>query len=140
MVVAPLVFEELGAKENLHLRILTSMLRHHTIMTHPISGYVQNGAILNHGDVIQSLQNLVAQAARVVAGSGVLLSEEPPVTHYNPVGYVLSTAKDKEEETIQRREVAVRARAIRLSEDARRRIKRRSAISPDIEVASEVMR
>ena len=124
VVVAPLVFEELGSKENLHLRILTSMLRHHTIMTHPIIGYVQQGVVLNRAAVARDLQSFVSQAARVTLGRCVQLGQEPPATDYRPVGYVLSSAKDQETKTLQRREVAVKARTNRKGKDARRRIQR----------------
>ena len=122
VVVAPLVFEELGSKENLHLRMLTSMLRHHTIMTHPIIAYRQGGAILNRDQMMSDLDRFLSQVARVVAGRGALLSRKPPVTHYNPVGYVLTAMKDKEAETTRRREDAVAARVVRKTADSRHRV------------------
>lgn len=122
VAVAPLIWEELGAKENLHLRMLTSMVRHHTVMTHPITGYMKDGVTLNNDDVMNDLKSFIVNAAKVATGSCVLTNEKPPVTNYKPVGYVLSTMKDKEQETIDRRELAVAARAKRTGDDALRRI------------------
>jgi multimeric flavodoxin WrbA len=138
VVVAPLIFEELGSKENLHLRILTSMLRHHTIMTHPIIQYIQDGQVLNRQSVHRDLEDLVFRAAQVTTGRCVLANREPPVTHYNPVGYVLSTAKDKESATIQRRELAVAARNHRMVEDARDRIEYKTVPSPSSAEAANI--
>ena len=122
VVVAPLIFEELGSKGNLHLRMLTSMLRHHTIMTQPIIAYRQHGAMLNREQMMSDLKWFISQVARVVAGRGAMLGRKPPVTHYAPVGYALSAIKDREAETTRRREVAVAARVVRRNADYRNRL------------------
>jgi multimeric flavodoxin WrbA len=122
VVVAPLILQEFGAKENLHLRILTSMLRHHTVMTHPIIGYMHDGEVVNGDDVRADLKHLVEQAARVTAGRCLMAKENAPNNHYQPLGYVLSTIKDKELETVNRRECAMVERNARKLEDALARI------------------
>ncbi len=47
LFVAPLVISEIGANQNLHIRILTSMVRHHTILHHALIGFEQDRRLLN---------------------------------------------------------------------------------------------
>ena len=133
VVVAPLVIEELGAKESLSLRMLTSMLRHHTIMTHPIVEYLHRGAVLNREEIRKNVAHFISQVARVTTGRCVMLGQEPPKTHYNPVGYVLSTAKDQESKTTEQRKEATAARTMRQHRESLSRVDIRNLQTQDVQ-------
>lgn len=137
VVIAPLVFEELGSKENLHIRMLTSMLRHHTVMTHPIISYVQDGEVLNRQAVEKDLQSFVSRAAQVSQGRCVTQRQGMTETRYTPIGYVLSTIKDRESETLRRREIAVAARTERKGKDAGSRLKESKIPVPALKLDTE---
>lgn len=127
-VVAPLVLQDLDSRENLHLRILTSMLRHHTIMTHPIIGYTRDGHILNRDGMAVDLARFIRQATRVATGKCVMSSLGPEDTKYMPIGYVLSAEKDSEAGTEERRAAALNARTVRKSTRAIERLRPSDAV------------
>ncbi len=67
---APLVIEELGANENMHIRLLTSMLRHHTIMVKPMISYTQAGKDLNFDEVTEHFHfSSIKSSRRARAGA-----------------------------------------------------------------------
>ena len=51
LLVSPFVISELSARQNMHIRILTSFIRHQTILTHPIIGMIQDGIYINENEV-----------------------------------------------------------------------------------------
>lgn len=123
LVCAPLVLEELGAGENMHIRMMTSMIRHHTIIRKPIIGYLQYGALLNHPQVEDEFTQLVQETRRVTAGR--LLAHSNRVEHlrYTPVGYVLSAMKDSEDQKLLRRKQMIEDRLNTAREQARERLR-----------------
>jgi multimeric flavodoxin WrbA len=110
ILCAPLVLEELGTSDNMQIRMMTSMIRHHTIILKPMTAYLQNGALLNEAQVHRELDEFVAQARRTTTGR--LLTYASRVQHlkYNPVGYVLSAMKDAEDEKMKRRREMIETR------------------------------
>ncbi|MCI0642117.1 MAG: NAD(P)H-dependent oxidoreductase [Gemmataceae bacterium] len=126
ILCAPLVLEDLGTFENMQIRMLTSMLRHHTIILKPITGYLRQGALLNEDQVLAELDEVVAQARRTTAGRLVTYASKVEHLKYNPVGYVLSAMKDEEDQKMQRRRDMIESRmeharrmvALRLLPDA----------------------
>jgi multimeric flavodoxin WrbA len=121
-LVAPLVLTELGSHENLDLRMMTSFVRHHTVISRPIIGYLHQGKLLNGDEVIAELQRVAVLGARLLAGRLVSTSLRLSSTQYHPVGYVLATEKDKEASTMSAREKAVAARYAQQIEEARSRL------------------
>jgi hypothetical protein len=109
-LVVPLVFEEVGANENLDIRVMTSFIRHHTVMAKPVVGLIHNGELINPDDVRDGLAAAMVQGRRLVQGRLAAASMGAKATQYNPVGYVLSAAKDNEASTLSAREKATRAR------------------------------
>ncbi len=120
-VVAPLVFEELGSRENYHIRMMTSMIRHHTVMTRPIIAHLQEGRCLNQEQVNEDFVEFLEQT-RIYAGARLTESIERGTNKYNPVGYVLSSNKDAEDEKLDRRQVMIEDRRQRLSQEAQERL------------------
>jgi multimeric flavodoxin WrbA len=101
---APLVFEEIGAHENMHIRAVTSMIRHHTVLSKPMVGVVHDAKVLNWEEIVNDFDRLLLDANRLMMGKLAMYSEDQEHLKYKPIGYVLSTAKDKEDEKLSRRE------------------------------------
>jgi multimeric flavodoxin WrbA len=123
VVVAPIAYAEPGTYDSYPIRMMTSFLRHHTVMTQPLCGVVQNGAVLNGSDVADGLLAAVRHAERLTAGN--LAQVDKPSYRYHPVGYVLSANKDAEDEKLKRRHAMVRDRAEKMVRQAGQRLKRR---------------
>ncbi|MBI5164714.1 MAG: NAD(P)H-dependent oxidoreductase [Magnetospirillum sp.] len=84
-LTAPFVISEINANQNLHIRMLTSMIRHMTILHHPLIGRVYKDELLNFDQLVESgvsfahaLLRFRAKGDRSRRGS------------YNPIGYVIS--------------------------------------------------
>ena len=120
--VLPLVFEELGTGEYMPLRILTSMIRHHTVILQPATGYMMDGKLLNEGDVQGLWRQALEQARSLTIGRLTGSMERIESLSYNPVGYILSAAKDRELSVADRRKMLQDDRIRRSIADAERRI------------------
>jgi hypothetical protein len=120
--VAPFLVEEVGANDSLRLRILTSTIRQHTVMTRPIVAHRHEGRILNPEQVLEDWDNFIAQASRLTAGRLARSEQEMVETRYNPTGYVLSAAKDAEDEKQGKRRELIEDRTRRLREMAAERL------------------
>lgn len=123
-LVAPVIFEEIGANENLDVRVMTSFIRHHTVMMKPILGWIHQGRLINEEEVRQGFAEAVAAGARLTAGKLAMVSLSHESVQYNPVGYVLSRAKDNEPATITERAKSSQLRVARLTEEAETRLDR----------------
>lgn len=88
-LIAPLVFTELGVQESYHMRMITSLIRHHTIIHKPSIGYLQDGRLLNADQIHSELAGIFNQAGRVGAGKILSGSTTDSDILYQPVGYVL---------------------------------------------------
>jgi multimeric flavodoxin WrbA len=119
-VTAPLVLQDLGVHESMEVRMVTSVLRHHTIVTEPMVAYLSKGVELNPLQVAAQYARFVNRTQLVVAGRLRCLLDAYAQTacKYNPVGYVLSTEKDKEDEKLRARETMQADRKRRQIQDA----------------------
>lgn len=122
-LVVPLVFAEVGADEHLDIRMMTSFIRHHTVLCKPVVGLIHEGTLINEKDVAAGLEQAVAEGRRLLAGRLASVSLNHASTAYNPVGYVLAQAKDHEAQTMTARDRAIRDRHRKLAEQARRRLR-----------------
>ncbi len=109
-LVAPLVFQEVGSTENLHIRILTSMIRHHTIMHKPILFYVQDGELIRFHDSYKNLTSFIEKASSLTAGRILYGSSAESYSNYVALGYTLKTERDRLSKNIQRRKENVENR------------------------------
>ncbi len=107
---APIVFEEIGAHENMHIRAVTSMIRHHTVLSKPLVGIIQNDQLLNEDEIIDCFDLLLQSCERLMKGKLAMYSQDQDHLKYKPIGYVLSTVKDKEDEKLSRREAMMEER------------------------------
>lgn len=121
-LVAPLVLTEIGSHENLDLRMMTSFVRHHTVISRPVIGYLHDGELLNGEEVKAELQRVAEEGKRLLAGRLVSTSLRLAETQYQPVGYVLASEKDKEKSTMSAREKAVSERYAQQLKEAQDRL------------------
>lgn len=124
-LAVPLIINEIGANEHMDIRAMTSFIRHHTVMHKPVVAWMHEGRLLNGDEVRADLDDVIAQARRLVRGRLGAASIDAVATQYNPVGYVLSQAKDRESKTMDAREKATAERHERLVEESRQRLRTR---------------
>jgi hypothetical protein len=124
LVTAPLVVHEVGAHDSLQLRMLTSTIRHHTVLARPVTAYLDNNVILNLDDVRTEFAGFIENARRVLVGR-LATHNDGSGSHvkYNPVGYVLSAEKEQDDEQLGARARSVRTRESRESNMAEKRLK-----------------
>ncbi|HEY4215972.1 MAG TPA: NAD(P)H-dependent oxidoreductase [Gemmatimonadaceae bacterium] len=89
LLTAPLVIEQMSSEQNLALRMLTSMVRHHTIMHRPLIGMEVDGNVANWNHLVQQGISFAEYALRLVAARPAVQTRAET---YNPVGYVISSA------------------------------------------------
>jgi len=121
LLVAPLVIEELGANCTLGMRIMTSFIRHHTVLTRPMVAHIVKGEMLDFDEVVQEMKEALARSKKLIAGR-LAHAETESIRKYNPVGYVLSADKDKEDQRMDKRREMVDSRSERLKAEATLRL------------------
>lgn len=92
MLVSPLVLSEVNSNQNLHIRMLTSMIRHQTVLHHPLIGMEHERRILNWDSLVAQGVSFATNAARLAAGRAGA-GDELAGARYHPVGYVISMEK-----------------------------------------------
>lgn len=122
IMVSPLIFQEIGSMENLHIRMVTSFIRHHTVISKPIIGYLDKGKILNESDVFENFKFLIHDSSKLAVARLTDALKGGHFTQYNPVGYVVSPSKSHEE-SLNKRRMVVSERQKRLKAIAKKRIR-----------------
>lgn len=120
-LTAPLCFEEIGVHENYSIRMMTSMIRHHTVMAKPMIGHIFQGNILNWDQLVLDFRKFTAETRKLTAAR-LAEVDEKETTQYNPVGYILSADKDREDERLKKRLVMTKSRIQRLMIEASKRL------------------
>tara|TARA_R110000787_G_scaffold63679_3_gene143361 strand:- start:96334 stop:97854 length:1521 start_codon:yes stop_codon:yes gene_type:complete len=92
-LVAPLVISELNARQNLHIRMMTSFIRHNSVMHHSLIGMEMEGRIINWQRLLEQTTKFAETARQVTVGRIMRSGDASIDTHYNPVGYVISAEK-----------------------------------------------
>jgi multimeric flavodoxin WrbA len=121
-LVAPFVISEVNANQNLHIRMLTSFLRHHTVLHHPLIGMEFQGQVLNWPMLIEQGKNFARNAVDLTVGRLMTAADEIGTHTYNPVGYVISREKRVEDSVAGRVQQAEETRQLRSVETRRERI------------------
>ena len=93
LLIAPLVFSELDSNQNLHIRMTTSMIRHHSIMHHPLIGIFKDGKVLDWEYIIRQGMIFVDNVKRLHSSKKRSGSSYHKDWEYNPLGYVISAKK-----------------------------------------------
>lgn len=122
LLVAPIIFTEAAGYDTYPLRVMTSFLRHHTVLSKPLVGRISGDSIADLDEIAHSLAKALQLADRLAAGR--LALSVNPGQRYHPVGYVLSANKDAEDERLQRRRVMVQDREARMAREAAIRLRR----------------
>ncbi len=89
-LVAPLVISEIGSNQNLHIRMLTSLIRHQTILHKPLIAYEHKNKILNEVNLLKDFQAYL-NVSKIVK-NGVEAKEFIP-NRYHHYGYKVSEHK-----------------------------------------------
>lgn len=123
-LTAPLVLEDLGVIENMHIRMTTSLIRHNTVLTESMIAYLQNGKFLNSKQIYEKFGRFVTRTQLLAAGKlrTFVNNRNVGVVKYNPVGYILSAEKDKEDMKLRLRTKMIEERNSRLANDAKLRL------------------
>jgi multimeric flavodoxin WrbA len=123
LLVAPLSLVESTGFDSRAIRMMTSFLRHHTVMAQPMVGQIVDGKLANREHIFAALGPLLAAAERLTAGR-LAQARSSGGLRYHPVGYVLSAHKDAEDEKLRRRQAMIDDRAALLEQEARARLLR----------------
>ena len=82
-----LVLEEIGAGQNLHIRMITSLIRQHSIVTKPMLVYFRDGVALNQAEVALQFAALNQTARNLTRGRLLLYANTVESIEYQTVGY-----------------------------------------------------
>ena len=95
MLIAPFIISEVYSNQNLHIRMLTSFVRHHTVLHHPLIGMEYEGEVLSWPELITQGLSFSKNAERLAIGKLLDMEQEPSC--YNTIGYVISSEKKQED-------------------------------------------
>lgn len=123
LIFAPLVIQEIGTMDNMHVRMITSFIRHHTLVSKPIIGYYSQGKMLNEPEMAASFASFINKTSLITAArlSDALMGGAS--TLYNPVGYIVSPAKKNKQKNLSKRQMVVNMRHKRVKEIAKSRVR-----------------
>ncbi|MGL1861999.1 MAG: flavodoxin family protein [Pseudodesulfovibrio sp.] len=109
-LVAPFLLQDVGSAEHLSIRVITSTIRHNTIMHQPIVFHRDNNEILGLEKSLGSVENFVDTAAKTTTGKLLFSADIENQTQYQPFGYTLSSLRDAKPETIEKRQQLIQDR------------------------------
>jgi multimeric flavodoxin WrbA len=89
-LIAPLVISEMNSNQNLHIRMLTSLIRHHTILHHPLLAFEQDGQLLNNDFFLKQADLFAKKAVQTTIARLNSDANEASKISYNPIGYTIS--------------------------------------------------
>ncbi len=85
-VVIPLIFCEIGSNEHLDLRLISSLIRHNTILHKPLIGMTYKGQLMDAEKMKEDWRAAIKTSVRLVAGR-YHLEEHMSRPQYIPIGY-----------------------------------------------------
>lgn len=121
-LVAPLVISEVNANQNLHIRMLTSFIRHQTVLHHPLIGVELNGELLNTEMLEKQAVSFAETTVRLILGKLTVSATTSQDKSYNPIGYIISKQKKAEDEGSAQAIISKESRREFLNEDRLRRL------------------
>ena len=98
------------------------MIRHHTVLSKPMIAYFNDGEEINHETVVAQFEELNSTIRTVAKARLTAYSSNVNHLKYKPVGYVLSSAKDAEDEKLRKRAEMIEDRMKRHKEVADERV------------------
>jgi len=99
--MAPFVISEIGANQNLHIRAMTSAVRHHSVLHRPIIGFEHQDELLNRDEMARAFTSFVHQSSRLTRAR-LTQSKARAERVYNPLGYVISKEKSSSDRKSKR--------------------------------------
>lgn len=124
LLCAPLVLEDLGASENMATRMMTAMLRQHTIVFKPLTVYLHQGVVVNEDQAAADMADLVRQVERATVGRLITHSSRMEHLKYSPVCYILNSLENVENENLKSRHNMMEDRVSRTQKAAQVRLRR----------------
>ena len=121
-LVSPLIFQDLESREYLDIRMITSLIRHNTIISKPIIGHLVDGHVINQRQVYDDFKIFLDATSKTAAAKLNSVKQGGILSQYKPVGYVVSAQKDTEQEQLRLRKKATQKRFERLSHEADERL------------------
>ena len=121
-LVVPLTIEEVGAREHMNIRMVTSLIRHHTVVHKPIVAWIHEGELLNPEQLRKDLLNAALLGSQLLQGRFVDVCTHKQMTAYKPVGYILSYARDNTSKAMKSREKAITIRYEQMLRQSRKRL------------------
>ena len=94
LLTSPFIISEVGADQNLHIRMLTSFIRHHTVLHHPLLGVEYKNELINFDELIEQGKSFLRNAITLTIGRQLETKESEVI--YNPLGYIISAQKHHE--------------------------------------------
>ena len=83
--------------------------------------YLYDKKPLNHSQIQEQFSRFILRAKQLTIGRllSFVNAQDLSISKYNPVGYILSAAKDKEDEKLKSRSLMIQERYSRLASDAK---------------------
>jgi len=122
LLIAPLVCEEVGANQGMAMRMMTSMLRHHTVLVRPLTYYIHNGVGINRQPFYDQLSEFISLLENFTATKSEAYLSHKEHFKYKPIGYVLSVLKEGEDERLARRSEMIDSRTAKNVSRAKERL------------------
>ena len=120
LLVVPWLISRDGAVGTYLMRMMTSFIRHHTVLHRPVTSFSPDGCLPDRD--MNRFKDAFENARRLTAGRLAQIESQRSI-QYNPVGYILSADKELEDERLNKRQRAISSREQRFLNDARRRLK-----------------
>ena len=94
-LTAPLIISEINSNQNLHIRMLTSLIRHHTILNHPLIAFEHRNELLNTDQFLSNITYFAQQAIALTKARLTMHDIDTDIL-YNPIGYHISAKRDQD--------------------------------------------
>nr|WP_236017305.1 NAD(P)H-dependent oxidoreductase [Roseivirga sp. E12] len=103
LLISPMVCEEIGANQSMAMRMMSSMLRHHTVVSKPLVLYYNEGAIINSEAFFKQMSEFIILLKDFTTRKLKTYLSRKEHFKYKPIGYVLSVVKEDEDERLAKR-------------------------------------
>ncbi|MFH1912645.1 MAG: NAD(P)H-dependent oxidoreductase, partial [Pseudomonadota bacterium] len=123
-LVAPLLLQDIGSNEHLSIRIMTSTIRHNTIMNRPIVFHRDGDTLIKVQESLSDLEKFIDTSAKATIGKLIFGAGSDNQTQYQPFGYTLSSQRDAKPENVVIRKNLVEARLAKIRQAVKTRLKR----------------
>ena len=121
LMMHPIILEEPGGFEDMHIRLITSLIRHHTIVSPPMRCLIDGNEAAITTTAHAQFDRFLSTLEKTTAGRLASVLNSQPKTGYNPIGYILPDNTNPKEQLRLRNE-AVADRHRRMTAIAKQRL------------------